>query len=319
VILNTEYDVISIGAATVDIFVTSPSIKLVEGILSFPASSKNEISSGLICSGGGATNSVTTFSRLGLKTNCISLLGSDPLSQYILNDLKKEKIDTPFLRQSKKENTDFSVIVVGPDGSRTVFVNRGSSRLEASHLPWSKLKKVKWFYITSLEGNLDLLETIIGFAKENGILLAFNPGNREISEPRRLLSLISHADFLLLNQTEAEALSGLSSASSSFWDYYQNLSPEVAITNGRLGAHLLTKNDHLYSPIINVRPVDETGAGDAFGSAAVAALFYGQKPAITLEWGIKNSASVVSYLGAKKGILTLKQIKSNSPFTIRNS
>ena len=125
------------------------------------------------------------------------------------------------------------------------------------------------------------------------------------------MSLISHTDFLLLNQTESEALSGLSSASSSFWEFFQNLSPTVAITNGRLGAHFLTKTDHLYSPIINVRPVDETGAGDAFGSAAVAALFYGRKPATALEWGIKNSASVVSQLGAKKGILTLKQIKSN--------
>lgn len=305
---NTGYDIISIGAATVDIFVTSPSIKLDDGILSFKSSSKNEISSGLICSGGGATNSVTTFSRLGLKTNCISLLGTDPLASYIFSDLKKEKILSPFLRQSNKESTDFSVIIVGPDGSRTVFTSRGSSCLESSHLPWSKLKKVKWFYITSLEGNLDLLEQIIGFAKENGIFLALNPGSREIASPRRLLSLISHVNFLLLNQSESEALSGLS-AGASFWDFYQNLSPTVAITNGRLGAHLLSESDHLYSPIINIRPVDETGAGDAFGSAAVAALVYGHPPQTALEWGIKNSASVVSQLGAKKGILSLKMIK----------
>ena len=143
-----DYDIVSIGAATVDIFVTSPSIKLAEGILSFKSSSKNEISSGLICSGGGATNSVTTFSRLGLKTNCISLLGSDPLSQYILDDLKKKKLTLRFCI-SQKENTDFSVIVVGPDSSRTVFTSRGSSRLEASYLPWSKLKSQMVLYYFS--------------------------------------------------------------------------------------------------------------------------------------------------------------------------
>lgn len=305
------FDIVSIGAATVDIFITSPSVKLSGGVLSFKASSKNEINSGFICSGGGATNSATTFSRLGLQTNCISLLGQDPLSEYVQNDLTKEKIDTSFLRYSKKDNTDFSVIFVGPDGSRTVFTNRGSSCLKSSYLPWSKLKKAKWFYITSLEGNLDLLETIIGFAKDNEISLALNPGSREITSPCRLLSLISHIDFLLLNQTESEALSGLSAASSSFWDFFLNLSPTVAITNGRLGAHLLTSTDHLYSPIINVSPVDETGAGDAFGSAAVAALIHGHSPQTALEWGIKNSASVVSFLGTKKGVLTLKQIKSN--------
>jgi len=314
-----SFDIVSIGAATVDIFITSPSIKLTNNILSFQASSKNETDSDLICSGGGATNSAVTFSRLKLKTSCISLLGRDPLSEYVLNDLNKEKINTSFLRYSKKDSTDFSVIIVGPDGSRTAFTNRGTSRLEASCIPWSKLKKIRWFYITSLEGNLDLLETVIGFAKDYGISLAINPGSREIASPRRLLSLISHTDFLLLNQTESEALSGLSSVSSSFWKFFQNLSPTVAITNGRLGAHFLTTTDHLYSPIINVSPVDETGSGDAFGSAAVAALIYGHSPETALEWGIKNSASVVSCLGAKKGILNLKQIKSNTPFTIRNS
>ena len=82
-------DVITIGAATVDIFVKSKAFSLVDNKLSVGASSKNEIESSLICSGGGATNSSVSFSRLGLKTTCLSLLGTDPLSQYINDDLRK--------------------------------------------------------------------------------------------------------------------------------------------------------------------------------------------------------------------------------------
>jgi ribokinase len=302
------YDVISIGAATVDIFVKSNSVIDDGKFQKFAASSKNEINSSLICSGGGATNSAVTFSRLGLNSAPVCLLGTDHLSKYIFDDLQKDKISTNFLIEQKSESTDFSVIFVDKVGGRSVFTNRGSTSLSVENIPWSKIKS-KWFYITSLEGNLDLLETIVGFAKENNIKIAVNPGNREISHPRRLISLLKHCDFLLFNRTESENLSQYSTKNASFWKFFYELCPIVAITDGRDGAHLLTADEHLFSPIINTKPVDETGAGDAFGSAVLSAIIHGKNLQTALEWGIKNSASVVSHMGAKPGILKLSQIK----------
>jgi len=302
------YDVISIGAATVDIFVKSNAIVDDGKYQKFFASSKNEIDSSLICSGGGATNSAVTFSRLGLNTVPISLLGTDHLSNYIKDDLKKDKIKTDFLIKQKHETTDFSVIFIDKLGGRSIFTNRGSTHLTTDDISWPKLK-TKWFYITSLEGNLDLLEMIIGYAKENNIKIAINPGNREIGKRTRLLSLLKHCDFLLLNKTESETLSGASSKTASFWNFFLKVCPIVAITNGREGAHILTTDQHLFSPILNIKPVDETGAGDGFGSACVSALILGHDHQTALEWGIKNSASVVSMMGAKDGILTISQIK----------
>lgn len=303
------YDVISIGAAVVDIFVKSDSV-VDDGIYQkFAASSKNEINSSLICSGGGATNSAVTFSRFGLNTALISLLGSDHLSNYVIDDLQKDKISTDFLIRPKSETTDFSVIFVDKVGGRSVFTNRGTTSLSVDEIPWDKISQTKWFYITSLEGNLDLLETIIGFARENNIKIAINPGNREIEKSQRLLSLIKHCDYLLLNRTESENLSKALTKSASFWKFYFDLCPIVAITDGRDGAHILTKDEHLSSPILNVKPIDETGAGDAFGSASLSSIILGNDLQTSLEWGIKNSASVVSKMGAKNGILKISEIK----------
>jgi len=302
------YDVISIGAATVDIFVKSNAVIDDGKYQKFMASSKNEIDSSLICSGGGATNSSVTFSRLGLKCAPISLLGSDHLSNYIQDDLKKDKIPTNFLVKQKQENTDFSVIFIDKIGGRSIFTNRGSTSLTLDDIKWSTLKS-KWLYITSLEGNLDLLETIIGHASENNIKIAINPGNREILKRNRLLSLLKHCNFLLLNKTESEILSGASTKTASFWNFYLKVCPIVAITNGREGAHIITCDQHLFSPILNIKPVDETGAGDAFGSACVSSIIKGNNLQTSLEWGIKNSASVVAQMGAKSGILKLSQIK----------
>lgn len=198
------FDVISIGAATVDIFIKSKDLIVTPEIVGLKPSSKNEISQSLISSGGGATNSAVAFSRLGLKSACVSLLGQSYLNQYIFNDLKKEKISEQFICSKKTATTDFSVILIDKTGARSILTNRGNTRLESRHIPWSKIKKTRWFYITSLEGNLDLLEKIIGFAKENNIKICLNPGKRELQSRRRIFNLAKMVDFLLLNKEESE-------------------------------------------------------------------------------------------------------------------
>ena len=304
------FDVISIGAAIVDIFVKSDKFILDNNLLSLEASSKNEISQSLITSGGGATNSAVSFSRLGLKSMPVSLIGSDHLHHFIIDDLKTNKISPNLLITDSTNPTDFSVILVAPDGSRSVLTNRGNSRLEESQIDWTKLAKTKWFYITSLEGNLDLLEKLIGFAKENNIKIALNPGNRELIKPKKIIPLLKFVDFLLLNRTEGEMLTELEFDDDQFWPKLLSFKSQIiAVTDGRNGAYVITPTSHLFSPIVNIKPVDETGAGDAFGSAFVAALIHKLDPQQALFWGIKNSASVVSFLGAKPGLLTLKQIK----------
>jgi ribokinase len=305
------FDVVSIGAATVDIFVKSADFLIKDNFLSLPLSSKNEISEGLICSGGGATNSSVAFSRLGLNSACLSLIGEDLLSQYVYQDLRSDQVDSSFVVSQSDDATDYSVILVTTDGSRTILTNRGLTHLEEHHLNWNLLKNTHWFYISSLEGNLDLLEQLIGFAVENNIKICLNPGNRELKQKARLLPLLSHLDFFLLNQTEAEDFTGLSSQNSQFWPKISSSGPKIcAVTNGREGAHVFAQDQKYYSPVLNVTPVDETGAGDSFGSGFVAGLFHGLKPGDALFWGIKNSASVVSCLGAKPGLLTLNQIRS---------
>jgi sugar/nucleoside kinase (ribokinase family) len=303
-------DITSIGAATLDIFLKSDIFKVKHGHLFLPYSSKNEIKKTLISSGGGATNSSVSFSRLGLKTACLSLVGSDAFSDIIKNDLKSNNVDLSLIRQSK-ESTDFSVILIAPDGGRTILTQRGPSRLESKHLNWSSLKSSRWFYITSLEGNLSLLEKIIGFARENQIKVSLNPGLGELNLHRQLEPLLPLVDFLLLNRAESEMLTGFDFSDSRFWPKISSWQcPIVGVTNGRDGAYILTPENRYYSSIINTKPVDETGAGDAFGSAFVAALNHRLSPKQALGWGIKNSASVVSFIGAKPGLLTIEKIKN---------
>ena len=303
------FDIISIGAGTVDIFVKSNDLILKDNLLGVTASSKNEISDALICSGGGATNSSTSFARLGLKSACVSLIGNDPLSLIVLNELRENHVDPSLIIQDSN-NTDFSVILVAQDGSRSVLTNRGGSSLSGDTVSWDNISQTEWFYISSLEGNLNFLEQLIGFAQERSIKIALNPGNRELANLARLRPLLSHVDFLLLNKTESETLVETTISDDKFWEKLASFGAKIsAVTNGRDGAYILSPNGKLFSPIINTQPVDETGAGDSFGSAFIAGQFYHLSLQDSLFWAIKNSASVVSYLGAKPGLLTIERIK----------
>ena len=305
-----NFDVISIGSATIDIFVKSKDFIYDKKLLSLKASSKNEIYQGLICSGGGATNSSVAFSQLGLKSACVSLIGNSYLNNYIFDDLKKYKVYEKFISIDKSNYTDFSVILVAPDGTRSILTHRGQSALEEKNFKWSQLKKTKWFYISSLEGNIDLLEKIIGFAREFNIKIALNPGKRELLKSKKLISLVKMVDFLSLNLEETEIFLNTTHSDDSFFDQVHDLKiPFVTITSGRQGAYVLFNQKQFYSPAAQSKPVDETGAGDSFGATFVAALINKKSPQDALYWAITNSASVVSHLGSKPGLLNLKQIK----------
>ena len=56
------------------------------------------------------------------------------------------------------------------------------------------------------------------------------------------------------------------------------------------------------------KPLDRTGAGDAFASTITAALALGQPLATALTWAPINSMSVVQQMGAQTGLLTRPQL-----------
>ena len=73
--------------------------------------------------GGGATNSAVAFSRLGLKTGSICLVGEDANGTTVLDELKKEEIT--FLGKTKKGMTGYSVILIGLEKDRSILTYKG--------------------------------------------------------------------------------------------------------------------------------------------------------------------------------------------------
>jgi len=291
------FDIISVGSAVLDVFLKSSKFPLEKSMVGL----KIEPDEMLVSSGGGGINTAAGFSRLGLKAACVARFGDDLFGKFLLSDLEKESFDKRYLIKKKGDNTDYSTILVNPDGGRIILVYRGKTRIDKETFPWQALGETKNLYLASIEGNVDLLLEIIERAKEGGINIFLNPGSRELKEKEKLLSVFSKIKALILNKEEADSL-GLEKRPED--------GPEIlVITCGRQGAKIFSKEGNLFAEAFLGPVVDETGAGDAFSSGFVSGMIKGFSLEKSLKLGMANGRSVVTKLGAKTGLLYEKEIE----------
>ncbi len=301
-----KYDIISIGSAVMDVFLRSPEFKPGEPL---PVGGKVEVEELYMTTGGGGTNSAAGFARLGLKTACVARFGDDLFGKFVEKELEKEKFDPKYLMPRKGDMTDYSTIIVYPDGSRVILVHRGKTRIDESIFPWAAIDETRWLYIASLEGNVDLLAKVVDKARERGVKVALNPGSRELKQHDKLLLIFPKVKALILNMEEASLFTNEKEEKLIF-DKISQIGPKiVVVTSGRKGAHLLGDGKHLFSKSFKSKVVDELGAGDAFSSGFVAGLVKGFSLEKSLKLGMANGASVVTKIGAKPGLLREKEME----------
>ena len=300
------FDIISIGSAVMDVILKSPNLSPNELL---PVGGKVEVEDLFLATGGGGSNTAAGFARLGLKTACIARFGDDLFGQFLSQELAKEKFDQKYLMPRKGDRTDYSTIFLYQDGSRVILVHRGKTRVDETIFPWTALDETKWFYIASLEGNVDLLTKVVEKSTEKGIKIALNPGSRELKEKDKLLSVFPKIEALILNSEEASLFTGEEDENQALQKISQIGPKIIVVTQGRNGAHLFSQGKHLLSPTFKHETVDELGAGDGFSAGFVSGLVKEFPLEKSLKMGMSNGASVVTKIGSKPGLLGEKEME----------
>ncbi|MDP3901616.1 MAG: carbohydrate kinase family protein [bacterium] len=316
------FDIVAIGSATQDVFLK----------VSFALADKPEVPSGkamflpfgeklsaediFFTIGGNAANASITFARQGLKTACVSKLGKDDASEIFKKRLNKEGVNCKYLVQTEDRPTSFSALLL-QDGERTIINYRGAANLFA--LDDINLKKIKssWWYLSLSGESISMYQSLLKYAKENNIRVAFNPTGYHLKHNRQeIIDSLSDLDFLVVNEGEAAELLGESFSREKEEDVFNrldNLMPGIiAVTNGDKGV-MVSDGKFVYKAGIFLEKeiIDRTGAGDAFGSGFVSVLArngddYKKSEIIkeAIRLASANATSVVESLGANEGILT---------------
>jgi len=318
------FDIVSIGSATRDVFFSASELKKFKmpefstgEAICLGSGSKIEMKKIVLTSGGGGTNAAVTFVRQGLKTANIGVVGRDFNGEDILKELAGEGIDVQYFQKHDDDYTAYSVILVHPDGERTIMSYKGEGQhFDAKRIPFDKLQ-AKWFFLDSLGGNFEVLEGLVNHAVKHNIKLATNPGGKELAHGlEKLRPLLKNFSIVIMNQEEAAGLSSIDykdeEAIFKFMD--EVIGGIFVMTKGPDGV-VVSDGKNVYSAGVPDSPVVErTGAGDAFSSGFVVEYIRetrdtkqetSQETAIVkaIQFATANASSVVTQYGAKAGIL----------------
>lgn len=312
---SKKFDIVTIGGATSDFMFYSGEGEIIstanltkQKLLAFEYGAKILADKLYPTFGGGAANSAVSLAHLGLKTAIVAKIGADEEGKKIIANLIQKKVDTSQIKIDKNNKTAFSMIltVKGVASEHVVFAHRGASdTLCANDLSLTKFKS-DWFYLSSLPKNN--WEGIIEAVVKTKAHIAWNPGSAQLQDMERLKKYLSKVKVLFLNKDEAWEFKKLKDIKGLI-KYIHSLGPEiVVITSSSLGAYAYDGQKYYFMKALKVKSIDTVGVGDAFSSAFTAALIFGNNIKIALKWGVTNSASVVSKIGAQNGLLSKRQI-----------
>lgn len=332
-------DVITIGSATMDVFVECDDAAVVSvrrkekstEFMSYPYGSKLEITDFDSQVGGGGVNTATNFANLGLDTSAIFKVGDDIYSEGLFNFFKTQNVNLSSIIQDKKDSTGFSIILTSFEGDRTVLAHRGANaHIKKSEIDFEAIKNAKLLYIAPLNGDSNkVLDDIVKFAKENDTYVCFNAGTTGIKKGFNYLkSILEYAQIVVLNKEEASMATGIQLRQDTKDEKFSHylIHPDlqemfkklkvseyqiIVITDGGNGAYAYDGTKYYYCPCFDGPVTSTLGAGDAFASTFCASLArYNRNIEKSLVAASINSAGVVSKFGATTGLLTFDEIET---------
>ncbi len=324
-----KMEVVTVGSALKDItfysdeidIINNPRNLLKQKLMAVEYGAKIEIDDVFVNYGGGALNVGVGLHNFGLRVAPLINIGKDLAGQEIYYFLKNKKIDLSLVKIDKSHATGFSLILTcAKDREHTIFTHKGSSLY--LELPNLKAIKTDWFYVSALSmprWNF-LMTKICQRASQSAntkmpVKIVWNPGGRQLKDFAKMKPLLPMVEVLIVNKDEAIEL---------VWNMFKwkiakekinqphylleqlkNMGVKYAvITAGARGVYGLDdKNKYYYVPSKSKHVVDTVGAGDAFGSGFLAGFQRLGNFQKALELGIKNSAAVLTQIGAQNGLL----------------
>jgi fructokinase len=242
--------------------------------------------------GGAIANVAVAIARLGGSSRFIGGVSNDEFGQLLLRVLGDNHVDTQYIRIIKQAPTAIALVTLYAAGQRCFTFYRhktADSQFQAGDLDWSAWRDAVICHVGGVLLSTEPARTAtlaaMDYTRRVGSIVSLDVNVRPALWSSRsdihntLAKAIECTDILKLSAEEAAYLSEQSSLPKDphdrSWltflgDSLLARGPRlVMITLGAEGALLLTSSHQVEVPARPVRPLDTTGAGDAFMGAAL--------------------------------------------------
>jgi sugar/nucleoside kinase (ribokinase family) len=311
-----QFDLFTIGDASLDAFIFPTESEALcqmndkDSLICFSYGDKIPVKDLEFSIGGNAANNAVGTRRLGINSAVNLTLGEDDIGNQIVEKLIKDGVNTSFIYREKDKRSNYS-LAINYSGERTIFTYKDEIEYQFPSEP----PKVSWVYLTSMGDNYsETYDKVAKWVRGNPELkLVFNPGSRQIrAGVGKIKNILEVSYMIYINREEAEKITGIEKSRGNDRELLEKVSmlgPKVpVITDGPNGSYALYERKFYKAGVMPIDPFSRTGAGDAFGSGCLSALIKGKDITEALLWGTVNSASVIGYIGAQKGLLREDEI-----------
>lgn len=256
--------------------------------------------------GGKGMNQAVAASRLSGEVEFVGSIGNDYFGNRLKERLKEESIGTNYLKVSSQP-TGTASIMVDSEGNNIIAVAPGADKgLTLEDLGrLDELLGSSNIFLTQLEMPDEIVMKGLEKASKAGVKTILNlaPARKL---PQRSLQMV---DVLVLNDLELRDLAEIDSLGEAAQTVIEQGPQAVVVTLGKKGSMLVTRDDTVTVPGVEVKVVDTTGAGDAFCGGLTAALDLGKALQKAVKLGNLAGALSTTRVGAQEALPTREEVE----------
>ncbi|MCE0917411.1 ribokinase [Pseudomonas sp. NMI760_13] len=262
--------------------------------------------------GGKGANQAVAAARLGASVAMVGNVGDDAYGQQLRRALEVEGIDCQGVGVCSGVSSGVALIVVDAASQNAIVIIPGGNGLlePESVRRFDSLLQQAEVIICQLEVPTATVAWTLARGRELGKKVILNPAPASGPLP---VEWFAHIDYLIPNESEAEALAGLpvndlDSARRAGRRLRKMGAGKVIVTLGAQGALLVDDGDGRHFPAPEVEAVDTTAAGDTFVGGFAAGLARGLPEEQAIIVGQRAAALSVTRAGAQPSIPYLREL-----------
>ncbi|WP_018617060.1 carbohydrate kinase family protein [Segetibacter koreensis] len=262
--------ILCVGEALIDMICTDIGKSLTEG------------QSFLKKAGGAPANVAAAIAALGGKVELAAKVGADPFGNYLINVMQSFGVGTLCMLKDERYFTTLAFVSLMENGERDFYFNRGADgELDRQEIDGIDLNLFSIAHFGSATAFLPgpLQSAYQGLLQKcllQEVFISFDPNYRHLlfkNNTQHFIdqswNFIKSCHFFKLSDEEALMITGNVTIEEAAHTLMQKTKAIFAITLGKDGTMLGINNTTQIITSIPVKPVDTTGAGDAFVGAVL--------------------------------------------------